>query len=422
MTISFDLHGLRLRSRVRRACPVLVMVVLIAGVGLVGTGSGALSGFKAEFSATGPSSPVTTAHSLEPTSPGFFHTNPSGNLSISVPPPGGVNDGPSNLSALANVTVRYSFTVLDYDASVDQGLVVRVPQTVAIFAVLSGSLDVTAPAQTFALNSSGGPTPAAGFGYLNLNHPVKFNSSASTHAVFSSQLVAVTTTLPWNAVTLQFYWSWSARQNGRTIPEFNNATQTVVPDQSATLASTSRTPMSSGQPFTACLSGPVEGRTFSLRAETVNGTQVNDFVQVNATVPVLTSLPFCWGAMIPSSILAPQTIIVHIWDFQNAYTSNVTTLLLFAIPVKIVNATTSPSHTFFGVPVSLWLTFASVGIGLFAVALIGGAIYLSRRRRRQAPVASPPTGAVVPPAGPDSNGQPGPSPDADEGLRGPRNQ
>ncbi len=399
------------------------MVVLIAGAGLIGSGSGVLSGFSAKFWATGPSSQVVAPHSLESTSPGFFHTNPSGNISISVPPPGGVNGGPLNLSAPANVTVRYNFTVLNFDASVDQGLVVRVPQTVAIFSILSGSLDVTAPVQTFTLNASGDPIPAAGYGYLELNHPVKFNNSASTHAVFSTQLVAVTTTLPWNAVTLQFQWNSSFKESGKPpIPQNNTASQTVVPDQSATLASTSRTPMSSGQLFTACLSGPVEGRTFSLRAETVNGTQVNDFVQVNATVPVVTPLPFCWSAMIPSSIIAPQTIIVHIWDFQNAYTSNVTTLLLFAIPVKIVNATSSPSHSFLGVPVSLWLTFATVGIGLFAVALIGVAIFLSRKRRRQASAASPPAGAVVSPAGPYSDAPPGASADSEEGFRGPRNQ
>src|SRR5208283_132022 len=119
MTISFDVRGLSVRSRVRRACHVLVMVVLMVGAGLMGSGSGALNGFNTELSVTGPSSPVTAPHSLESTSPGFFHTNASGNLSISVPPSGGVNGGPSNLSAPANVTVRYWFKVLNYDASVD---------------------------------------------------------------------------------------------------------------------------------------------------------------------------------------------------------------------------------------------------------------------------------------------------------------
>ncbi len=421
MKVSFDRRGSGPRSRARQVTPALLGALLIVGAGLMGLGSGALSGLKSDSSVTGPPSPLTARPSLESTSPGYFHTNASGNISISVLLSGGVNGGPLNLSAPSNVTVRYWFKVLNYDASVDQGLVVRVPQTVAIFAIQSGDLNVTAPAQTFSLSSSGNSTPAAGFGYLNLNHPVKFKNS--TLAVFSSQLVAVTTTLPWEAVALQFQWNWSFQESGKP-PESqkNNVSQKVIPDQSATLASTSRTPMSSGQPFTACLSGPVEGRTFSLRAETVNGTQVTDFVQVNATVPAVTPLPFCWSAMIPPSIVAPQTIIVHIWDFQNAYTSNVTTLLLFAIPVKIVNATSSPSHTFLGASVSLWLTFATVGIGVFAVALIGGAIYLSRRRRRQASAASPPAGAVVQLAGADSDAQPVAPTDVGEGLRGPRNQ
>ena len=389
-------------------------------------GSGVLSGLRTNPLATGLASPAPRPHSLYAPSSGFFQTNASGNLSISVPPPGGVNRDPSNLSALANVTFYYWFTVTNYDPWADQGLVVRVPQTMAMFAILSGSLELFAPATTFTANGTGhsilsNGTGSRGSGWVVLAHPVKFNNSVSTHATLTSQLVAITTNLPWKAVTLQFQWNWSFTENGKTHWDLNNGSQSIVPDQYATLASTSATRMVSGQPFTACLSGPVEGRTFSLRAETVNGTHVNDFVQVNATIPVVTSLPFCWGAEIPSSI-APQTIIVHIWDFQNAYTSNVTTLLLYAIPVKIVNATSSPSHTLLGVPVSLWLTFATVGIGLFAIALVGVAIYRSRRRRRTASHASVPEGVAVPPVRPDSDSQLGGSAREAEGLRGLRNQ
>ncbi len=427
MTNLYDVQGPDLRFRARRVGFVLLVVVVVYGTGLMGSGSGALGGLSANLSATGLASTLSHPHSPDSPSPGFFQTHASGNLSINVTPPGGVNGGPSNLSAFANVTFYYWFNVSNYDPSVDQGLVVRVPQTVAIFAIQSGNLEVPAPATTFTVNGTGhsilaNGTGSNGSGSVVLVHPVKFNNSASTRVVFSSQLVAVTTDLPWKAVILQFQWNWVFKENGVSEPGQNTASQTVVPDQYATLASTSGTRMSSGQPFTACLSGPVEGRTFSLRAETVNGTRVNDFVQVNATIPLLTTLPYCWSAMIPPSIIAPQSIIVHIWDFQNAYTSNVTTLLLFAIPVKIVNATSSPSHTFLGVPVSLWLSFATVGIVLFAAALIGVAVYRSIRRRRGASGASAPVGDVVPPAGPDPDAQPGASTGAAEGLRGPRNQ
>ena len=141
--------------------------------------------------------------------------------------------------------------------------------------------------------------------------------------------------------------------------------------------------MSNGSPFTACVSGSVEGRTFSLHAETVKGVSVNDFVQVNATVPRVTSLPFCWSALItlPNATLPPETLLVHVWDYQNAYTSNVTTLLLYSLSVKIVNATSTPSNDILGYPVSTWLTFTSIGAAALAVALVVYGVLRSRRRR-----------------------------------------
>ena len=315
--------------------------------------------------------------------------------------------------------VDYRFQVDHFNASIDDGLVVRVPQSLALFPAAPLNLTVIAPATVFTVNSPGYSSAPFGLSYTQVTEAETFSGSAT--AIFTSQLIAVTTSLPWNSVTLAFQWNWTfVNSSGPPTGSNFGGGRNVTPDQYVQLASTSRLSMSNGNSFTACVSGSVEGRTFSLHAETVNGTSVDDFVQLNATVPLVTNLPFCWSVLItlPSKTPPPQTLLVHVWDYQNAYTSNVTTLLLYSLSVKVVSATSTPSNDILGYPVSTWLTFTTIGVTALAVALVGYGLLRSRRRRKVPPQLGAPDSSVAPVAGPASE-----SPaESGDGRPGRRNQ
>ena len=351
-------------------------------------------------------------------SPMFYQTHPSGNFSMHVRGP---HRGTANasLGAGGELFVDYQFWVDHFNASIDDGLVVRVPQSLALFPATPSELTVTAPATVFTVNNASNWSAPFSQSSLELTEAATFSPSST--AIFTSQLVAVTTSLPWNSVNLTFQWNWTFVDPPlKPVSSGWVGSQNLTPDQYVQLASTSRLSMSNGSPFTACVSGSVEGRTFSLHAETVKGVSVNDFVQVNATVPRVTSLPFCWSALItlPNATLPPETLLVHVWDYQNAYTSNVTTLLLYSLSVKIVNATSTPSNDILGYPVSTWLTFTSIGAAALAVALIVYGVFRARRRREIARQTEPPDSSVAPSAGAAS----GSPVDFTDGRPGRRNQ
>jgi hypothetical protein len=313
--------------------------------------------------------------------PENFATHPTANFSLSLNEPGSYLSGASTLPPGTSIQPTLRLNVSHYHPT-DIGVIIHLPPLAEIFWQPSGQLRFSYGTTNVTVTTGA---------WVNVSFPARTLPyaeavNATPAALFSTQLVSVTSTLPWPTVNLTVEWAYNI-----TLPNASKITSTgwsppfsLFPDETATLVGTSSTTLTPGSVFTACLSGPIQGRTFSLNAETVN--PLDAFIRVNVTIPETANLPYCWNETIPTSIL-PQGLIAQIWCFEKVNASAPSTFLLYAIPLHLIAATppsSSSSPQLLGVSVPVWLyyaTFATIGIAAALVCYL--LVDRWRHRRRE---------------------------------------
>jgi hypothetical protein len=345
----------------------VVALLAFSGPSLAGPGSGGAGGPTARL--------VPATSTLQ-----NLATHPTANFSLALNEPGSYLSGATTLLPGTSIQPTLRLDVAHY-RSTDFGVIVHLPPLAEIFWQPSGQLRFSYGTTNVTVTS--GAWVNVSFPARNLSAAEAVNSTPA--ALFSTQLVSVTSTLPWPTVNLTVEWAYTI-----TLPNASKTTSTgwsppfsLFPDEIATLVGTSSTTLTPGSPFTACLSGPIQGRTFLLNAETVN--PLNAFVRVNVTIPEAASLPYCWNETIPTSIL-PQGLIAQIWCFERFNTSSPSTFLLYAIPLHLIASTppaSSSSLQLLGVSVPVWLYYATlVTIGIAAVLVCYLVVGWWRHRRK----------------------------------------
>ena len=273
---------------------------------------------------------------------GCLTTHPSGNFSISLtgPSESGKNEsveGGTVLTAEAQLEVA-NFSTLGVPV-----VNVFVPTVEAQFDVAGGQLDFNWTSEEVNLSSSGWN------GSTVLQTSVTLPETTfvgSVPAILTSSMVALMTQRPWDSLSLNVSWRWGLTPEGMAVSWSDwSVDQALVPDQFLSLDSTSPTVTPPGGPFDVCVGGAIAGRTLSLHIETPN--PYYDFDQVNATIPLNVSGPYCWSVPIPTKDpgnnlpwVTPATLIVHIWDYQDFPGPHLTTLLLYVIQVTVVKGFT----------------------------------------------------------------------------------
>ncbi|MFI5415624.1 MAG: hypothetical protein ACHQ16_08285, partial [Candidatus Lutacidiplasmatales archaeon] len=196
---------------------------------------------------------------------------------------------------------------------------VYVPGLVASFPAVPAPIIMFLPGHNLTLAS--GSTAAASPTGFTLRNTTSFNGTHPSN--LNSELVALMSSEPFGDASVVVEWNWTLRTaNGAVTTSGwgpSNAA-TIHPAQIAFLQSLSPRSVLPPAPVTACLSGPVQARTFSLHAETPK--PFDDFVANTTRNPLGGPSTFCLTVVIPGTI-TPQTILMHIWDYESV------TLLLY---------------------------------------------------------------------------------------------
>ncbi|MFI5415110.1 MAG: hypothetical protein ACHQ16_05535, partial [Candidatus Lutacidiplasmatales archaeon] len=289
--------------------------------------------------------------------------SPARGLAVSAQPSGNtsINDavdltGSSpSASFPAGTVLRVSWRFTMNSTTSATQATIYLPQLQAVFPA------TPAPVQIF-LNSQNitggfGLTISAASGAVTLHNATTFNKTG--RVTFTSELAALMGSEPFGDLVVLPQWNWSV-----TTPAGVTTTSgwgpspppTIHPALVATLQSLVPKSLTPPAPVTACLTGPLQGRTFSLHAETPK--PVDDFVANTTRDPIGGPSTFCLTIVILANI-TPQPLLIHIWDYESV------TLLLYIEKVTVTNGSgegtngTGPD----------WTEYADVAIVVGAVGV-----------------------------------------------------
>jgi hypothetical protein len=337
---------------------VLVAVALLAGTMVTAVALGP--------SAPGPRLPsrnVTTA--VQPAG----NTSINDDVSLNATPPAGTY-APGSI-----VHVTYRVTIVSASSG-GSAVTVYFPQMLAAFPATPAPVNLFLPPRN--LTAGVGATATGSPGTFTIRNATSFNGTRP--ATLNSQLVSLMGSEPYGDLSVTVQWNWSlTTANGATSSSGwgPSPSPAIEPAEIATLASLVPRQLVPPAPVTACLTGPVQGRTFSLHAETPK--PFDDFVGNSTRDPVGGPSTWCLTVVIPVNI-TPQTILMHVWDYEAV------TLLLYIVKVKVGNNTTTPGS--YGLP-GTWSDYANGAIGVGAV---GVGIATVAVMRREPPVSTAPSG------------------------------
>lgn len=308
-------------------------------------------------------------------------TSPHGNLVVHNPGPQGTVPPGSVLSA------EYRIAVVNYTPAL--GFVtLRVPGVEAVFQTVSETVFVAIVPRNLTIMGAGYYASNLTTGSLLLVNGTSFLSGEL--ATFSTELASIMGPLPYGQMSVIAQWQWrlatpdGAVTNGSWSP---SPGQTVPIAQTVQLVSVGPLILARGSSLTACLEGPVYGRTFSLHAETIN--PLNDFVQSTSPVPSGAALPVCWTITMPIYI-APQPLLIHIWDY------NQVTLLLYIVKATLVASLPGSALNGTGPPIPFLVILDAGALGVGVLIAIWA--WVDRAGRRTPP--RPPGPASAPPPAP----------------------
>ncbi|HZY69786.1 MAG TPA: hypothetical protein VFF67_02255 [Thermoplasmata archaeon] len=312
-------------------------------------------------------------------------TSPHGNLLVHSAAPQG-NAPPGSV-----LTAEYRIAVVNYTGSL--GLVtLRVPGVEAVFETTQGVVYVADVPRNLTL--SGGGYYASNLTTSSILLPNATSFAPGGLATFSTELASILGPLPYGQMSVIAQWQWrltapdGSTTNGSWSP---SPGQSVSIAQTAQLVSIGPLVLARGSALTACLSGPVVGRTFSLHAETVS--PLNDFVQNTSAVAAGTPMPACWTITMPFYIV-PQPLLIHIWDY------NQVTLLLYIVKATLVGSLPVAGQNGTGTPIPLLWVLNSGAIGVGALVGVWAWVDHAGRRARSRPPPPAASAAASDPPGP----------------------
>ncbi|MCI4327259.1 MAG: hypothetical protein L3K16_06470 [Thermoplasmata archaeon] len=277
------------------------------------------------------------------------------------------------------VHVTYRVTVVSASSG-GSAVTVYFPQMLATFAATPAPVNLFLPPRN--LTAGVGATATGSPGTFTIRNATSFNGTRT--AALNSQLVSLMGSEPFGDLTVSVQWNWTlTTANGATSSSGwgPSPSPAIEPAEIATLASLTPRALAPPAPVTACLTGPLQGRTFSLHAETPK--PFDDFVGNSTRDPVGGPSTWCLTVVIPVNI-TPQTILMHVWDYEAV------TLLLYIVKVKVGNNTTTPES--YGLP-GTWSDYANGVIGLGAVGVgVTTVVVVRREPPVRTPADEPPRG------------------------------
>jgi hypothetical protein len=305
---------------------------------------------------------------------------PAGNTSINNDLVLNATSPAGTYSPGAIVHVEYRVTVL---SATDGGSVtIYLPQLLASLPGLPAPVNLFLPPRNLTMGV--GATVTAAPGTLTLRNTTSFNGTRP--ATINSQLVSLMGSAPFGDINVSGQWNWSI-----TTPDGATASSgwqpasspTIEPAEIASLLSLTPRTLTPPAPVTACLTGPLQGRTFSLHAETPK--PFDDFVGNSTRDPIDGPSTWCLTVVIPVNI-TPQTILMHIWDYESV------TLLLYIVKVKVVNNTSAAAAA---VVPGTWTEYANAAILAGAIAIgVTTAVVIRREPVPPPPPVEPPPGSL----------------------------
>jgi hypothetical protein len=288
-----------------------------------------------------------------------------------------LNATPPSGTYAPGTVVHVSFRITVTSSNVTGGLTVYLPQLLASFPAVPAPVNVFLSPRNLTIGV--GATVSAAPGGLTLRNTTTFNGTRP--ATVNSQLVALMASAPFgqDSVTAQWNWTITTTNGGSSTSGWGPANPPAIhPAELAVLASLTPRSLVPPAPVTACLTGPVQGRTFSLHAETPK--PFDDFVGNSTRDPVGGPSTWCLTVVIPVNI-TPQTILMHVWDYEAV------TLLLYIAKVKVGNNSTAGGGL--GLP-GLWSDYANGAIVVGAVGVGVVTAVIVRREPFDRPTAGPP--------------------------------
>ncbi|HEV2448838.1 MAG TPA: hypothetical protein VGU43_00300 [Thermoplasmata archaeon] len=308
--------------------------------------------------------------------PRDFATSANGNWTLSQSPPSG------NVYPGSSIGAQYTIALRSSPVGTPP-ISVYVPPPQLTFGTALGPLRAYGAWAnfTFGGNGSVSPTLSAVFN-LSLLPELSTTFNSTNRTVFSSQLVAIMTNLPYRSVNLSVSWRWVVAGPDGTVQESPWANSSLIdPAYFASVLSYGPSALTTGQSYGVCLGGPISGRLFSLHVEVAK--PYDDFVQVNDSVPS-GATSACWSATIPAGI-APGPLLAHIWSYDRA------TLLLYVLKLNLVNSTAAPGLTLASPSWRLVVNLAALSVGgLTLVAVVALPVLRKPPRSAEPPPPVPP--------------------------------
>lgn len=234
---------------------------------------------------------------------------PTGNISLSAALPN------VSLPSGSQVEVSYTFHVLKWPKSVSS-LTVTIPSELAHFPLVSGgTLSIWTLVRNFTINS----TASYGGNVTLVQHSIGAsgaNFASGTHAVLSSQILAIMETVRWGVAPIDFQWQWRALASaGTLLASGSSPSITIDPQAFVNIVSAGPSTLKPGQNYTVCVGGPIiANRTLSLHMEVPNPYRA--FAWSTTHVPAGTTGSWCWKVALPSNFAAvPSNLLVHVWSY-----------------------------------------------------------------------------------------------------------
>jgi hypothetical protein len=299
------------------------------------------------------------------------NTSINDDLELNATPPGGTF-APGTL-------LRIDYRITVQSASPATQVTIYMPALLASFPGTPAPANVFLPPRNLTLGV--GATLTAAPGAFTLRNTTSFNGTRP--ATLNSELVSLMGSEPYGSISLVAQWNWSiTTPNGATTTSgWGPLSPPVIqPAQVAVLQSLVPRSLVPPAAVTACLTGPVQGRTFSLHAETPK--PFDDFVGNTTRNPVNGPSTFCLSVVIPLNI-TPQTILMHLWDYEAV------TLLLYIVKVKVGNNSSGPPS--YGLP-GTWTEYANGAIVVGALGVGIATAIVARRDGPEGPGWTPPPG------------------------------
>jgi hypothetical protein len=317
---------------------------------------------------TVPAAPHGGTTALVASHPSDFATSANGNWTLSLPGPIGSLYPGASLGAEYDVSLRSALP----GAS---PLSVWVPPAMITFATSSGALRVYGNWANFTFGGNGSVSSVLSDNFnlsLTAVAPATFN--ATNRTIFSSQLAAIMSSLPYGSVNLTVAWRWvvAGPDGSISMSPWENSSL-IDPAYFASVESFGPPLLTTGGSYGVCIGGPIGGRLFSLHLEVAR--PYDDFVHVNYSVPAGASSA-CWSATVPQGI-APGPLLAHIWAYDRV------TLLLYVLKLTLVNSTAGGSMTLASPGWKLAVNLSALSIG--GVVLIAALVLPAVRKRTPPP-------------------------------------